>query len=85
MIEAASLLRKAGLGWCEAAAATSIPLAEPEKLDPLFDALAGYGVDPGEARTLFDAYEFVLTARVTRPTQDSAEEPEYGGDHGGEL
>ena len=85
MIEAASLLRKAGLGWCEAAAATSIPLAEPKKLDPFFEVLAGYGVDPAEARTLFDAYEFVLTARLTRPGQDPASEhPEYGGDRGGE-
>ena len=83
MIEAASLLRKAGLGWCEAAAATSIPLAEPEQLDLLIDALAGYGVDPGETRTLFDAYEFVLTARLTRPDESPA--PEYGGDPGGEA
>lgn len=82
MIEAANLLRKAGLGWCEAAAATSIPLAEPEQLEPLIQALAGYGVDPGEARTLFDAYEFVLTARLTRPEEPPS--PRYGGDPGGE-
>lgn len=83
MIEAAALLRKAGLGWCEAAAATSIPLAEPEKLLPLFDALETFGVDPSEARTLFDAYEFVLTARLTRPEENTT--PEYGGDPGGEA
>ena len=83
MIEAAALLRRVGLPWCEAAAATSIPLADPAQLDPLLEALQTYGVDTDEARTLFDAYEFVLTARRARP--DGDEGVRYGGDPGGEV
>lgn len=69
MIEGASLLRRSGFNWCEAAAATTLPLADPSQLTPLLDALSAYGVDNNEARTLFEAYEFVLTARKERPEE----------------
>ncbi len=63
MIEAAAMLRQAGLEQVEVAAATSVPLADPAQLDPLVQAMTEYGADPVETRTLLDAYEFVFTAR----------------------
>lgn len=82
MIEAAALLRRNGFDWCEATAATTVPLAEPSQIDPLVAALVTYGVNDHEARTLFDAYEFVLTARKNPPSETSA--PGYGGSPAGE-
>ncbi len=63
MVEIAGVLRRAGLGTFDTCAAQQLPLEDEERLTPLLEAVAAYGGDADEARTLLNAYQYVVVAR----------------------
>lgn len=63
MVEVAGLLRAVGLGTFDTCAAQQLPLDDESRLEPLLTAVQQYGVDPHEARTLLNSYEYVVVAR----------------------
>lgn len=63
MVEIAGLLRRVGLGTFDTCAAQQLPLEDQSRLQPLLDAVAAYGGDADEARTLLNSYQYVVAAR----------------------
>lgn len=63
MVEIASLLRGVGLGTFDTCAAQQVPLDDESRLHPLLTAIEAYGADSAEARTLLNAYQYVVVAR----------------------
>ncbi len=63
MVEIAGLLRRVGLGTFDTCAAQQLPLEDESRLQPLLDAVAAYGGDADEARTLLNSYQYVVAAR----------------------
>ncbi|MDO5629457.1 MAG: methyltransferase domain-containing protein [Mobilicoccus sp.] len=63
MVEAVALFRRLGLSRFEVCGSEQIPLHDPAHLDALVSCIASYGSDPDEARTMLEAYEFVVAAR----------------------
>ncbi|GMA38231.1 methyltransferase domain-containing protein [Mobilicoccus caccae] len=63
MVEAVAMFRRLGLSRIEACGVEEIPLHDPSHLDALVGCIASYGTDSDEARTMLEAYEYVLRAR----------------------
>lgn len=63
MVDTLALFGRLGLTRIEVCGAQEVPLTEPDHLEPLIACLASYGTDPDEARTMLNAYEYVVLAR----------------------
>ncbi|WP_168583180.1 methyltransferase domain-containing protein [Gephyromycinifex aptenodytis] len=63
MVETLAMLGRLGMARIEVCGAEEMPLSQPDRIEPLVACIATYGTDPNEARTMLNAYEYVVLAR----------------------
>lgn len=63
MVETLAMLGRLGMARIEVCGAQEVPMTQAGHIEPLIACIATYGTDPDEARTMLDAYEYVVLAR----------------------
>lgn len=63
MVDTLAMFGRLEMARIEVCGAQELPMTPPGHIEPLVACLATYGTDPDEARTMLDAYEYVVLAR----------------------